>query len=242
MRKYLSSAIFLFSLELFLPLFSLAEDSEIEQLKRRISELEKKQQRDSQVLAEEIEKTKLSSLIPEKAELKSDYGLGPAASGVYKLKQGLSLGGYAEATYRKFVSDKGSKKDQSDFLRFVMYLGYKFNDWIVFNSEIEIEHGTSSGIGDTSGDKSGSVSVEFAYLDFLLREEFNPRIGMLLVPMGFVNEIHEPPYFHGVARPELERRIIPTTWRENGFWFLWNFGSRIGVSDISRKWSQSCAF
>ena len=34
--------------------------------------------------------------------------------------------------------------------------------------------------------------------------------------MGFINEIHEPPFYHGVIRPEVEQRIIPTTWREGG--------------------------
>jgi hypothetical protein len=58
--------------------------------------------------------------------------------------------------------------------------------------------------------------VEFAYLDFLMHPAANVRAGMVLVPSGFVNELHEPPVFLGARRPELERRILPTTWRENG--------------------------
>jgi hypothetical protein len=60
------------------------------------------------------------------------------------------------------------------------------------------------------------VSVEFAALDFLWRPELNARAGLLLIPMGFINEVHEPPFFYGVQRPEVERRILPSTWRENG--------------------------
>jgi len=60
------------------------------------------------------------------------------------------------------------------------------------------------------------VSLEFATLDFLWRDELNARAGLMLIPMGFVNEIHEPPFYYGNNRPEAERRIIPTTWRENG--------------------------
>jgi hypothetical protein len=59
--------------------------------------------------------------------------------------------------------------------------------------------------------------VEFAYLDYLWRPEANVRAGLLLVPMGFVNELHEPTVFLGAKRPDVERVIIPTTWRENGF-------------------------
>jgi hypothetical protein len=61
------------------------------------------------------------------------------------------------------------------------------------------------------------VSVEFATLDFLLHPMANARAGLVLVPVGFINEIHEPPFFFGNARPEVERQILPTTWRSNGF-------------------------
>ena len=67
-----------------------------------------------------------------------------------------------------------------------------------------------------NGEEGGFVSVEFAALDFLWVPEINARAGLLLVPMGFLNEVHEPPFFFGVARPAVERRILPSTWRENG--------------------------
>ncbi len=87
-------------------------------------------------------------------------------------------------------------------------MGYKFNDRILFNSEIEFEHGST--------DQAGSVSLEFAYLDYRLSDAVGVRGGLLLSPMGFVNEQHEPPTFLGTERPETEQRIIPSTWRENG--------------------------
>jgi hypothetical protein len=65
-------------------------------------------------------------------------------------------------------------------------LGYKFSDKALFNSEIEFEHASTG--------KRGSVSVEFAHLDFLLHPAANVRAGMVLVPMGFLNELHEPPW------------------------------------------------
>ena len=140
-------------------------------------------------------------------------GLGPAASKVYNVERGVSIGGYGEMLYQSFASETedgsaSAKSDQLDFLRAIVYVGYKFNDRIHFNSEIEFEHASTG--------KGGEVSVEFAYLDFSLRPELGIRGGMLLVPMGFINELHEPPIFYGARRPEVESAIIPTTWRENG--------------------------
>ncbi len=175
----------------------------------RISELEEK----VEVLAAELEKSRSDAAMPESGTLASAFGLGPAASKVYQVTRGLSLGAYAEASYRKLVGDAQGASDSTDFERLVLYTGYKFSDRILFNSEVEFEHGTTSTTLSSGG---GSVSVEFANLDFMLRDEINARIGLLLLPMGFINEIHEPPYFHGVARPEVERQIIPSTWRENG--------------------------
>jgi hypothetical protein len=162
------------------------------------------------VLATEVERLKSALTLPQNKELKSVYGLGPAASKVYQVERGLSLGGYGEFNFQKLVSDKGGGRDRFDMQRFVLYTGYKFTDRILLNSEIEFEHGV------VGGDKDGEVEVEFLTLDFLAWDALNFRAGLLLVPMGFINEIHEPPFFHGVKRPEVEQRIIPTTWREGG--------------------------
>jgi opacity protein-like surface antigen len=167
------------------------------------------------VLTDEVSTLRTQVAVPVEPELKSAYGLGPAASKVYGVARGLSIGGYGEANYINFVGDEeNTDLDRSDALRTVLYLGYKFSESIVFNSEIEFEHATTSNVNNGAG--SGSVSVEFAALDFFWRPELNARAGLLLLPMGFVNEIHEPPFFYGVQRPETESRILPTTWRENG--------------------------
>ncbi len=62
----------------------------------------------------------------------------------------------------------------------------------------------------------GEVELEQAYVDFLLTRAFNIRAGMLLVPMGIINERHEPPVFQGVERPFVDTVIIPTTWFDGG--------------------------
>ena len=180
-----------------------------EERQQRLKALEEK----VKILTEEIESLKTKVVIPETAELKSAYGLGPAASRVYQLTRGLSIGGYGEAHLSLLVNDKGSRKDTLDFERFVLYAGYKFTDWILFNSEIEVEHAKTE---ESVSAGAGTVELEFAYLDFRGWEPLNARTGLLLIPMGFINEIHEPPFYFGNNRPEVERRIIPATWRELG--------------------------
>ncbi|MCH7644358.1 MAG: hypothetical protein IH974_05925 [Myxococcales bacterium] len=179
----------------------------------RIAELE----RTVAILADELERTRRELVVPEDQPLSSQFGLGPAASKIYDLGRGLSVGGYGEGYYRNLVGDEGGEKNRADLLRMVLYTGYKFTDSILFNSEIEFEHATT---GSTKSSSGGSVSVEFAYLDFLLRDWANLRAGLVLVPMGFLNEMHEPITYFGVNRPEIESQIIPSTWRENGVGIL----------------------
>jgi len=176
------------------------------------------QDRKIDVLAHEVEGLKSKIVLPEGKELKSAYGFGPAASKIYQVDRGLSIGGYGEFTYENLVNNQHGEKDRFDLERFVLYTGYKFTDRILLNSEIEFEHATTE---DTPSSDDGSVSVEFANLDFFLWQPLNVRAGLLLVPMGFLNEMHEPPFYYGVFRPEVEReKIIPSTWAEGGFGFF----------------------
>jgi hypothetical protein len=175
----------------------------------RLSEIERR----LGILAEEVENLKVGEAMPTAVGGETIPGVAPAAAKVYRTDHGLSIGGYGEALVEIFDDsrDDGSdsgKTDTFDLLRAILYFGYKFDDRFVFNSEIEFEHSTTS--------ESGSASVEFAYLDYLFKPGFNVRGGLLLVPMGLVNELHEPTTFLGAKRPETERRIIPSTWRENG--------------------------
>jgi hypothetical protein len=172
----------------------------------------KKLERKTDVLSQEVEKLRTNLAIPEEAKYKSAYGLGPAASKIYQVGKGLSIGGYGEARYQANVGDKGKNVDNADLERIVLYAGYKFTDNILFNSELEFEHATTGEGAETKGE----VSVEFAALDFFIDPLANIRAGLVLMPMGFINQIHEPPFFYGNNRPEVEQRIIPSTWREVG--------------------------
>ena len=166
------------------------QQTDIEELERRI-----------EVLAEEIER--LRSGEPETevtVERARALGLAPSAAAAYGIEQGVSIAGYGEMLYENFAS---SKTSQFDYLRAILYAGYRFNDKFIFNSEIEVEH-------------AKEIFVEFAYIDWLAHENFGVRAGLLLIPMGLVNEFHEPNVFLGAERPVTEQSIIPSTWRENG--------------------------
>jgi hypothetical protein len=191
----------------------------------RIAELE----RTVETLARELARARVDVAVPEDAaSLESQWGYGPAASKVYERERGLSIGGYGEGHYTNYVSDQGhgtgETLDRADMLRAVVYIGYRFNENIVFNSEIEFEHGTTSSTRSSGG---GSVSVEFAALDFFWRPELNSRTGLLLLPVGFLNLLHEPPFFYGVNRPDVERAMIPSTWRENGAGIFGKLGESV---------------
>lgn len=177
---------------------------------KRIAELERR----LNAMSQELEAQKTGTAMPVAGEA-GHFGLAPAASKVYGSKGGLSIGGYGEMLYENFDSklQNGTyspKANTIDFVRQILYVGYKFDERIVFNTEIEFEH------AKTATGSAGEVAVEFAYLDFLLNPAFNVRAGMVLVPLGFVNELHEPPTYLGAKRPGVEGTIIPTTWRENG--------------------------
>jgi hypothetical protein len=180
---------------------------QIEELRRQI-----------EILTREIENLKTAA--PEKAApsgTRGQFGFGPAAAKVYGLTRGVSIGGYGEVLYQNFDEDRddgapSGRTDEIDLLRGVFYFGYKFSDRFLFNSEIEYEHGTTG----SGSEAKGEVSMEFAYIDYLARSEIGVRAGLLLLPVGFVNELHEPPIFLGARRPEVENRILPTTWRELG--------------------------
>lgn len=168
------------------------------------------------VLTDEVQRLKEQLVLPDKKEdLQSMHGLGPAASKIYGVGRGISFAGYGEFYIQRHVKDNTTGKDFSigDFYRYIQYVGYKFTDKLLVNAEIEFEHTTT---GTNYAGKGGSVSVEFAYLDYLLHPKISLRGGLMLIPMGFINEIHEPPFYHGNIRPDVERVVIPSTWRELG--------------------------
>jgi hypothetical protein len=189
-----------------------AAGQSVDELRRRLD-----------ILAAEVEKLRSGEHetidLPE--ERRRALGLAPSAAATYRRRtEGVSLAGYGEMLLENFARENqagagNAPTTRLDFLRAVLYAGYRFNDTFLFNSEIEIEH-------------AAEVSVEFAYVDYLVSNHLSLRGGMLLVPLGLVNEFHEPTVFIGARRPETEQRILPSTWRENGAGILASFG-RVNV-------------
>jgi len=187
---------------------------QMEILKGQLEELKKqqataKESSEIEALKEEIRKIKLESVMPE-LEGKSYYGMGPAASKAMFNQKGISIGGYGEIHFT--YNPDTRPRNTVDAKRLILYFGYAFNEKLKFNSEIEWEHAFVEG-----KEESGETAVEFAYIDYNYNEKFGLRGGLVLIPVGIVNEYHEPPTFPTVDRPFLERKLIPTTWREIGF-------------------------
>ncbi len=114
--------------------------------------------------------------------------------------------------YMDFHVNKADHSDTVvDFHRFVLLLNHGFTPKIRFVGEIELEHAFVEGL-----EEAGELELEQAYLDFLLHRGFNLRAGMLLVPIGIINERHEPPVYNGVERPMVDTVIVPSTWFDVG--------------------------
>jgi hypothetical protein len=117
------------------------------------------------------------------------------------------LSGYMDFHFNKPDGEAGTL----DFHRFVLLFTHSFTSRIRFVGELELEHALVEGL-----EEAGELELEQAYIDFLLSRPFNLRAGMVLVPIGIINERHEPPVFNGVERPFVDTVIIPTTWFEVG--------------------------
>ncbi|HEX7480810.1 MAG TPA: hypothetical protein VF331_23615 [Polyangiales bacterium] len=123
-----------------------------------------------------------------------------------------NIGGYAELHLNiDHVSGPGGRNAQIDFHRFVLFVSHNFTDRLRFYSELELEHAVAS------ASDPGEIELEQAFVEYrVLDEQLGLRAGLLLVPMGIINQWHEPPMFHGVERPMVDTVIIPSTWREAG--------------------------
>ncbi len=115
-----------------------------------------------------------------------------------------SIGGYGEMHLT--LGDK----EQIDFHRFVLFVDHEFDDRVRLVTELELEHSLA---GDGA---PGEVELEQAYVELDLGSGYAARAGLFLVPVGIINEYHEPPTFFGTERNFVETEILPSTWWEGG--------------------------
>src|SRR3989339_129754 len=116
----------------------------------------------------------------------------------------LNIGGYGEVHYNQPLKNYQKDLGTLDVHRIVMFLGYNFSKKTQFVSEIEFEY-------------AKEVWIEQAFLQHRINNFINFRAGLLLVPMGIINEYHEPTTFNGVERPVIDNKLSLSTWREVGF-------------------------
>jgi hypothetical protein len=138
-------------------------------------------------------------------------------------KPAFSLGGYGELHLSSAADGDGGRAGEVDFHRFVLFFGHQYDENFRFYSELEMEH-AYAGPG-----KPGAVELEQAFIEYGSQTlPFRVRAGLVLVPFGHLNNIHEPTAFHGVERPKVDSVIIPTTWREAGLGVVGTIGETAG--------------
>ena len=174
----------------------------------------------------------LDDLSSQVKVLQAEKGSKPAPStaqgegALKKIWDRTRIGGYGELDYI-MKSDDGNGKGGNTFdpHRFVLYVNSDLADWVTLNTELEWEHG---GVNDeVDGDElSGEVVVEQAFLDFKIAPSFNVKAGIMLVPLGAINLYHEPTNFNSSERPDLDKYLIPSTWREMGIGIHGSIGDR----------------
>ena len=142
-----------------------------------------------------------------------------------------TVGGYMDLQYRLFNSSNGTGPGQPstgrgsssfDQQRFVPFFYSDITDRLKVASELEIEHGIRS--KSAQADSGGiEVSLEFATIDYLLREPINFRTGIILLPVGKFNLLHDSPLNDLSDRPLVDTAIIPSTLSEAGAGFYGTF-------------------
>lgn len=189
-------------------------------------EIVQRQQLELEALREELEATRSETQTVEMVSLENSARLEAVADVVESGGGGggaawtnrTTVGGYGEMLYNHETS--GADTRELDIQRFVLFVNHEFNERLRFVSETEIEH---SYIADDAR-APGAVELEQAYLQWDFANDHNVLGGMFLVPIGILNETHEPNTFYGVERNRVESRIIPTTYRVNGFKFAGQLG------------------
>ncbi|MEJ2418356.1 MAG: porin [Exilibacterium sp.] len=169
------------------------QQAEIEALKAQINKTETKLQQT------EIKVAATADAVEEGASMSSRLA---AASWAEK----TTLGGYGEHHFNHFRDSD----DKIDAHRFVIFMGHQFTDSVSFFSELEVEHGFSG------EDGPGEVELEQAYIKWDYNPNHSAVAGQFLVPVGILNETHEPNTFYGTERNVVEKYIVPSTWWETG--------------------------
>lgn len=211
MKNIVTAAVLGTALCVSTPLLA-AEQASEEVSMTQIMELLKSQQREIDTLKKQLAETNKQVVISEqKIEATADTieSVATASESYTKIADWADkthIGGYGELHY----NDKKGSDNQVDAHRFVLFVEHEFTDEVRFFSEIELEH-SIAGEGQT-----GEVELEQAYIEWDYAKNHSATFGQFLIPIGLINETHEPETFYGVERNSVEKNIIPATWWEAG--------------------------
>lgn len=123
----------------------------------------------------------------------------------------VSLGGYGDIEFESF-ENSNSTFDQA---RFVLNVGAQPHERLLLYSEIEFEHG---GTNYPGGD--GETKIEQAWVNYAINDWISLKGGIVLVPFGKFNLLHDSDIQELTDRPLFARRLIPSTWTDAGFGFI----------------------
>jgi hypothetical protein len=124
--------------------------------------------------------------------------------------------GYGEINYNHPV--RNASGSQTDLRRAVIGVQHRFDDKTKVVAEFEWEHAV------TSAEDQGESEVEQLYVEREFANGLRGKAGLFLMPVGLLNQNHEPTAYYGVERNFVETAIIPTTWREAGVGLSGEFG------------------
>ena len=169
-------------------------------------------------------KSEIADLKQENQSLQGDIedvaaGTEEAINAQVELANKTTIGGYGELHHNRLEGHGGaSDVDKMDFHRFVLFFNHKFSDRLRLVSELELEHALVKDIGDATHEENGpgEVELEQAYIEYDINDKVSASVGLFLIPVGILNETHEPDTFYGVERNPVEKNIIPTTWWAGG--------------------------
>ena len=133
-----------------------------------------------------------------------------------------TIGGYTDIKFGSVTGPTLDNPSRQSFNqeRMVPFIYADITDRVKFATEIEFERGGTNSpgpnINGTGNTASGAIQLEFAQLDYLVTEAVNIRAGILLMPVGKFNLLHDSPLNDFADRPLVDRLVIPSTWFESG--------------------------
>jgi hypothetical protein len=195
-------------------------ESKIQKLQTQVEKLDKRQEERASKIEEKVDQKVLGMEYVGRYE-------GPFGKGGLLIKNpsgfgNVSVGGYADMEFENF-ENSNSTFDQA---RFIINLGAQPHEKLLFYSEYEIEHG-----GPNAADSGqGEAKVEQAWISYLINDMVNLRGGVVLVPFGKFNLLHDSDIQDLTERPIVSRRLLSATWMESGFGAFgeFNIGESLG--------------